>query len=131
MLLAVEQVLCLDLRLQGLGALVLARAGDRDRGAAGEVEGHEAAAQPTPLAIRIGAGVGEDKYRRLQAFRAMHGHHPDRVQRGGGVADDLDVAAAEPVEEGLQRGARGRFELERAGEQLLDRIARLRTQPFQ
>ena len=34
----------------------------------------------------------------------MDGHHPHRIERGGRIADDLDITAGEPVEEELERG---------------------------
>jgi len=51
----------------------------------------------------------------------MDGHHPHRVERRGRIADDLDLAAIEPVEETLEACGRGPFELERGAQQLLDR----------
>ena len=69
--------------------------------------------------------------RRLQPLRAVHGHHPDRVRGRGGIAHDLDLAAGEPVEKGLQRGGGIALELERRGEQFLDRIARLGAEPVE
>ena len=52
--------------------------------------------------VGVGGGVGEDDQRRLQALGAVHGHHPYCVERLRRVANDLDIAAIEPVEEALQ-----------------------------
>jgi hypothetical protein len=46
--------------------------------------------RPAPGAHRAAApnlaGVGKDDHRRFEAFRAMHGHHPDLALRLGEIA---------------------------------------------
>ena len=61
----------------------------------------------------------------------MDGHHAHRVAGARRVALDLDVAAREPGEEAVERGAFLRFELERAGDQFLDRVARRLAEPLE
>jgi hypothetical protein len=58
----------------------------------------------------------------------MNRHHPNRVERRRGIADDLDIAAREPVEETLERRRGRRLEFQRAGEQILDRVPCFRPQ---
>ena len=130
MLLALEPVLRLDLRLERLGELVLARAEQRHR-RPDRVRAVVARAACRASGRDRRSRVGEDHDRRLQALRAVHGHHPHRVERRRGIAHDLDVAAREPVEEALQRRRARALEFERAGEQFLDRIARLRAEPLE
>jgi hypothetical protein len=57
------------------------------------------------------------------------GHHPHRVERLRRIANDIDIAAVEPVEEALQRRRRLPLERQRGGQKLLDRIARFLPQP--
>ncbi|RZM11628.1 MAG: hypothetical protein EOP68_03240, partial [Sphingomonas sp.] len=78
---------------------------------------------------RVRRRIRQDHQRRLQPFRAVCGHHPHRVERRGWIADDLHIAAIEPVEEALQRRRRGTLERQRGVEQFLDRISRLGAQP--
>ena len=116
MLRPVEPLLFRDLTLQRLSQFVLLWAEDGD--------GRLAVPERQPCkpqariagAVRIGAGVSEDQDRRLQALGAMHGHHPHRIRRRGRVADDLHLAAGEPVEKGLQRRGSIAFEVERRGQ---------------
>ena len=61
----------------------------------------------------------------------MRRHHAHRVARLGSIAHDLHLAAIEPVEEALQRGRRAGLEIERGGQQFLDRIARLLAEPLE
>ncbi len=85
--------------------------------------------QSRPMRPNVHAGVGQEHDRRLQALGAMHRHDADLVAVLLHVALDLDVAAAQLIDEALQRRRRLAVIGESDVEELIDRLRRLRPEP--
>ena len=88
--------------------------------------------QQPSLVARHARGVGQVDDRRLQSLRGVHrqdAHLAPAVLVE--VALDLAAARLEPAQEALQRCAFGALVLQRARQQLVDRIGRLVAQPLQ
>jgi hypothetical protein len=127
MLLPVEPVGLFDLASQRLCQLVLPRPEQRNGIAVGQRELNRV----PPRAGGIDAGIGQDHDGRLQPLGAMHGHDPHCIERRRRITDDLDIAAREPVEKGLKRGRGTCLEIQGAGQEFFDRVARLGPEPLQ
>ncbi|CCW19667.1 hypothetical protein EBBID32_40360 [Sphingobium indicum BiD32] len=78
--------------------------------------------------IGIKAGVGQYNDRGLQPLGPMHRQQPQHVALRRGIADYVDFAPVEPVDEALERGMVVTLERQRGVEQFLDRIDRFRPQ---
>ena len=69
---------------------------------AGRRAGTRDGIEPRPLHAQLGAGVGQEHDRCLQAFGAVHRHDANLVALLLHVALDLHVAGAKLVDEALQ-----------------------------
>ena len=82
-----------------------------------------------PKPRRVGGSIGDEDDRRLQPLGAVHRHHTHGIRRRGWIALDLDVAGRKPGEETLERRYLVPLEMERAGHELVDGVARREAQP--
>ena len=80
-------------------------------------------------AVGIAGRIGEDDDRRLQAFGAVHGHHPHQPSPAPSLALEFALACVEPADEALQARGVGRGKGQRGVEQFVDRVVGLAPEP--
>ena len=76
------------------------------------------------LARRIKGRIGENHQRRLQSFRAVHGHQTHFIAALDLLALDFDIATVKPIEEALQGRDMVALECECRRQQFVERVDR-------